>query len=62
MPCTFLPINGLFWKTEYRFAEYDNYDQNYMHSGFLAAAVVHNSVDVQTITSSLVWRFNWMGH
>ncbi len=58
----FLPINGLFWKTEYRFAEYDNYDQNYMHFGFPGSRVVHNSVDVQTITSSLVWRFNWMGH
>ncbi len=58
---TFVPINGLFWKTEYRFAEYDSYNQNYFHPT-PGAATVHNSVDVQTITSSLVWRFNWMGY
>jgi outer membrane immunogenic protein len=58
---TFLPINGLFWKTEYRFASYDGYDQNYVHPTFIGSSVVHNSVDVQTITTSLVWRFNWNG-
>jgi outer membrane immunogenic protein len=58
----FLHINGLFWKTEYRFSSYDNYDQNYIHPTFIGTRVVHNSVDVQTITSSLVWRFNWLGH
>lgn len=58
----FLSINGLFWKTEYRFASYDNYNQNYIHPTFIGTRVVQNSVDVQTITSSLVWRFNWMGH
>jgi outer membrane immunogenic protein len=54
-------FHGLFWKTEYRFAFYDNYDQNYIHFGTPGQRVVHNSLDVQTVTSSLVWRFNWMG-
>lgn len=58
-----LPIQGLFWKTEYRFAEYDAYNQNYIHPAFVGTnTIIHNSVDVQTITSSLVWRFNWSGH
>ncbi len=57
-----LPIHGLFWKTEYRFAEYGPYDQNYIHPRFVGTATtIHNNVDVQTITSSLVWRFNWSG-
>jgi len=43
---TLLPINGLFWKTEYRFAEYDNYDQHYIHPTFTGGSIVHNSVDV----------------
>jgi outer membrane immunogenic protein len=59
---TWLPINGLFWKTEYRFASYENYDQHYIHPSFIGSSIVHNSVDVQTITTSLVWRFNWTGH
>jgi len=61
---TFVPINGLFWKTEYRFASYDSYNQNYIHppAGLPGTSSVHNSVDTQTITSSLVWRFNWTGH
>ncbi len=59
---TWLPIHGLFWKTEYRYSSYDNYDQNYIHaSGLPGGNLIHNSVDVQTITSSLVWRFNWNG-
>jgi outer membrane immunogenic protein len=60
---TWLPIKGLFWKNEYRFSSYDNYTQNYIHGGGgPGTAVVHNSIDNQTVISSLVWRFNWMGH
>ena len=59
---TFLPINGLFWKNEYRYASYDNYNQNYLHNGTPGTRfVVHNRLDVQTITTSLVYRFNWGG-
>ncbi len=54
---TFLPVKGLFWKNEYRYASYNNYNQNYIHTNFVGRRVVHNSVDVQTVTTSLVWRF-----
>jgi outer membrane immunogenic protein len=55
-----LPFRGVFWKTEYRFSEYGPYDQHYIHPTFVGTATtIHNTVDVQTITSSLVWRFNW---
>jgi outer membrane immunogenic protein len=54
---TLLPIKGLSWKTEYRLASYDSYDQHYIHPSFIGGSIVHNSVDVQTITTSLVWRF-----
>jgi len=55
-------FHGLFWKTEYRLAFYDNYTQNYIHAnGLPGGAAVTHSIDVQTITSSLVWRFNWLG-
>jgi len=58
----FLPINGLFWKNEYRYSTYDNYDQNYVHTTFIGTNnVVHNRLDVQTFTTSLVYRFNWAG-
>jgi len=56
---TFLPINGLFWRNEYRYASYSNVDQHYIHPTFVGAAIVHNSTDVQTATSSLVYKFNW---
>jgi outer membrane immunogenic protein len=59
---TWLPINGLFWKNEYRFASYQNYTQNYIHPFGPGAAAVSHSIDTQTVTSSLVWRFNWTGH
>jgi len=53
-------FNGLYWRTEYRYAFYENFDQHYIHPTFIGSRIVSNSVDVQTITSSLVWRFNWM--
>jgi outer membrane immunogenic protein len=60
-----LPVPGLFWKTEYRFSEFDRQsvlvrdlfipdgDGNFSYS---------NKKFVQTITTSLVWRFNWGGY
>lgn len=53
----FLPVKGLFWRNEYRYATYDNYNQNYIHPNGPGSATVHNRVDVQTFTTSLVWRF-----
>jgi outer membrane immunogenic protein len=57
---TFLP--GLFWKTEYRFADYGKENLTFTLGG---APVPGFSVDthkyVQTIRSELVWRFNFGG-
>lgn len=57
----FLP--GLFWKTEYRFAEYDSKTLDIVDTttrlptGF----TVDSDKRIQTIRSELVWRFNWGG-
>lgn len=55
-----LPIHGLFWRNEYRFAEYQNAN---LPISFAGGALTGNGENirpfVQTVTSSLVWRFNW---
>jgi outer membrane immunogenic protein len=56
-----LNINGLFWKTEYRFASYDGKDLVPFGAGANPGFAQHSTPYVQTITSSLVWRFNWTG-
>lgn len=62
----FLP--GLFLKSEYRFADFDNHNSNVICTGVVAgcAAGAISSIDrsrvfVQTITTELVYRFNWSG-
>lgn len=58
---SWLPIHGLYWRNEYRFADYSAKDVPLLGtSGGLFAQ--HTTPYVQTITSSLVWRFNWTGH
>jgi outer membrane immunogenic protein len=58
-----VPINGLFWRSEYRFASYSKTDD----AEFLVATgapngnVEHITPYVQTVTSGLVWRFNFGG-
>jgi outer membrane immunogenic protein len=63
---TWLPINGLFVRSEYRYATYQKDDL----MEFIAATgapsgnsglgnSLHSSKQVQTVTTSLVWRFNW---
>jgi len=58
-----LPIHGLFWRNEYRFSEYQSAN---LPVTFASGAATGNGEAirpyVQTITSSLVWRFNWWGH
>jgi outer membrane immunogenic protein len=58
---SWLPIHGLFWRNEYRFSEYQSAD---LPVTFATGAATGNGENihpyVQTITSSLVWRFNWM--
>lgn len=55
---SWLPIHGLFWRNEYRFASFDTADLPASNpagapAGFSARVTPYN----QTITSSLVWRF-----
>jgi outer membrane immunogenic protein len=60
---SWLPIQGLFWRNEYRFSQYNTVDLDRLVVGTGAATGIadHFGPYVQTITSSLVWRFNWFG-
>ena len=63
-------IPGLFLKSEYRFADYGDHDATQVCAGTVAGgcgpAGSFHSIDrsrafVQTITTELVYRFNWGG-
>lgn len=59
-----IPIRGLFWRTEYRFAQYQSADVPIVIAvppGGPFGISEHISPYVQTITTSLVWRFNFGG-
>jgi len=58
-----IPINGLFWRTEYRYDRYQKSDLQVVETatGLPAAAAVRTQTNVQTVTTSLVWRFNFGG-
>jgi outer membrane immunogenic protein len=54
--------SGLYWKTEYRFAEYNN--TNLIETtiaGVPTGNVQTNRSYVQTVTTGLVWKLNWGG-
>lgn len=55
------PIHGLFWRTEYRYAQYQSADLAILTVGGGTGTGVHVQKDVQTITTGLVWRFNFGG-
>ena len=56
-------FNGLFWRSEYRFATYSavNLVEFSTLTGIPTGNTEHSQTYVQTATSSLVWKFNW-GH
>jgi outer membrane immunogenic protein len=54
---SWLPIHGLFWRNEYRYSDFDG--ASLPVSGTLAPTTLNETKYEQTITSSLVWRFNW---
>lgn len=56
-----IPIRGLFWRTEYRYASYAAADVPIViaATGATFGVAEHMQKDVQTVTTSLVWRFNW---
>lgn len=59
---------GLFWPSEYRFATYNGATLLvFATSGAPSTIFGPNAVEnfkpyVQTVSSSLVYRFNWLGH
>jgi outer membrane immunogenic protein len=59
---SFMPVSGLFWRTEYRYGSYQSADLPLIFTGTgTAVGAQHSTKSVQTITSGLVWRFNFGG-
>jgi len=60
---TWLPIPGLFWRTEYRYSYYESADIPYFvtATGAPNGFGQHLQPQVQTVTTSLIWRFSWTG-
>jgi outer membrane immunogenic protein len=53
---------GLFWRTEYRFAQYSRDTLPILdNDGAQTGANWASDKTIQTIRSELVWRFNWSG-
>ncbi|HXW31295.1 MAG TPA: porin family protein [Xanthobacteraceae bacterium] len=54
-------FRGLFWKTEYRYAQYQAADVPFFVTATGAANGFgqNDRPSVQTVTTSLVWKFNW---
>ena len=57
------PIRGFFLKGEYRYAGYNNVNltETSAPGGVPSGNVETTKPYVQTVTASLVWRFNWTG-
>jgi outer membrane immunogenic protein len=54
---------GLFWRTEYRFSTFNSADLTFLDTSGVPTPFFENMHPyVQTITTSLVWKFNWWGH
>jgi outer membrane immunogenic protein len=58
---SWLPIRGVFWRTEYRYSMYQSADvpSVFNATGLPTGFGQHMTPQVQTVTTSLVWRFNW---
>ncbi|MGA9428160.1 MAG: hypothetical protein WA776_20325 [Xanthobacteraceae bacterium] len=55
---SWLPIHGLFWRNEYRYATYDAADLPLLTLAGAPTGLTYNIKPYnQTITSSLIWRF-----
>ena len=57
-----LPIHGLFLKTEYRYAQYGGNGVSIPMSGFAPAfgiATLNSQKATEMVSTELVWRFNW---
>ena len=57
-----LPISGLFLKTEYRFSTFNTANLPIIATnGAVSADAVRSSIFTQLISTELVWRLNWSG-
>ena len=58
-----VPFRGLFLQTEYRFSEYGrhSFSEFSTATGLPDANVETTRPYVQTVTTALVWKFNWTG-
>jgi outer membrane immunogenic protein len=57
-----LPLpSGLFWRSEYRCSSFSSANLTVCCGG-TTLGVENMKPYVQTITTSLVWKFNWWGH
>jgi outer membrane immunogenic protein len=56
-----IPIRGFFLKGEYRYAQYNNVNLVETRPALPGPEVETTRPYVQTVTGSLVWRFNWTG-
>jgi outer membrane immunogenic protein len=58
-----LPLpSGLFWRSEYRFSSFSSADLPLLDASGFGRGTINMHPYVQTITTSLVWKFNWWGH
>jgi outer membrane immunogenic protein len=59
-----LPLpNGLFWRSEYRYSSFSSADLEIVDTTAVPTGFSeHMKPNVQTITTSLVYKFNWWGH
>ena len=53
---------GLFRRSEYRYSSFNSADLPLIGNASLTGVSEHMRPNVQTITTSLVYRFNWWGH
>ena len=53
---------GLFWRSEYRYSSFNSANLAVTPIGGGVLGVENMHPYVQTITTSLVYRFNWLGH
>lgn len=58
---SWLPIQGLFWRNDYRYSQYNAKDLQPFGTGVNPGFAQHTTANVQTVTTSLVWKFNWGG-
>ncbi len=59
----FLPIPGLFWKTEYRYSQFDTVSVPFIvtATGVPTGFTQNSTIYTQMISTEFVWRFNWAG-